>query len=419
VATEQVVTVRTNPTNEGIGMKRMKRLGVIVTLGALSTGLLGLTATGAQAATSYSNGFETDTSGWNNNGGTIVREATGYDNGGYADDIASASGGFHARLKLSTSASCAPGLAGSACTGPFTQWGGYETVFPTGGYKTEAAIYLDTAFALDHADYRFDWDSAINNSSGTFLQDYVFNAGTTATGFIIGTSTNAGRGSTFPANPCPSPSTAPNACRVPVAITTSGWYTFQHTFTEVGGFLDVQFRILDASGVLVPGADWTIKTGHAMANVGGHRYGWFVNQEIQDLAIDNTLLRGLALSADLSASKTDTPDPAHVGQPLTYTIPVTNNGPDSATGVTLTDALPKNTGNGSVTTTKGTCTISKKMVVACSLGTLASGETATVTITIKPTKKGTITNTVSVSATSPTDPNMANNTATQSTTVLP
>jgi uncharacterized repeat protein (TIGR01451 family) len=125
-----------------------------------------------------------------------------------------------------------------------------------------------------------------------------------------------------------------------------------------------------------------------------------------------------APSADLSVTKTDSPDPAHVGQKLTYTIPVTNNGPDSAAGISLTDTLPKTTGFGSVSTTQGTCTRTKKGVT-CNLGTLASGATATVTIVVKPTQKGTITNTVTVAATSPSDPNTANNTAIQGTVVKP
>jgi uncharacterized repeat protein (TIGR01451 family) len=127
-----------------------------------------------------------------------------------------------------------------------------------------------------------------------------------------------------------------------------------------------------------------------------------------------------APSADLSVSKTSSPDPVHVGKKLTYTIPVTNNGPDSATSVSLTDSLPKNAGFGSATTTQGTCILKpQKRQVVCSLGNLASGGTATVTIVVKPTVKGTITNTVSVTATSPTDPNTANNTASTTTTVLP
>jgi uncharacterized repeat protein (TIGR01451 family) len=126
------------------------------------------------------------------------------------------------------------------------------------------------------------------------------------------------------------------------------------------------------------------------------------------------------IAADLSVSKTDSPDPVHIGQKLTYTVVVTNNGPDAATGVSLIDNLPKNAGFGSATSTQGTCTVKPaKAQVTCSLGTLASGRTATVTIVVKPTKKGTITNTATVSSTSPADPNTLNNTVRQDTVVLP
>jgi uncharacterized repeat protein (TIGR01451 family) len=122
--------------------------------------------------------------------------------------------------------------------------------------------------------------------------------------------------------------------------------------------------------------------------------------------------------ADLSVTKTDSPDPAHVGQKLTYTVVVTNSGPALATAVTLTDTLPKTTGFGTVSTTQGTCTRTKTGVT-CNLGDLASGATATVTIVVKPTQKGLITNTVTVADTSPTDPDTANNTAIDTTTVKP
>ncbi|GGN80237.1 hypothetical protein GCM10011579_065620 [Streptomyces albiflavescens] len=45
-------------------------------------------------------------------------------------------------------------------------------------------------------------------------------------------------------------------------------------------------------------------------------------------------------SVDLSVRKTDTPDPVAAGQNLTYTIRQTNNGPDTADGVQLTDLVP-------------------------------------------------------------------------------
>jgi len=122
--------------------------------------------------------------------------------------------------------------------------------------------------------------------------------------------------------------------------------------------------------------------------------------------------------ADLALTKTDSPDPAHVGQELTYTLTVKNNGPQTATGVTVTDQLPKATGFGSAGASQGTCTRSKETVV-CSLGNLAAAKTATVTILVKPTAKGTITNTASVSSSSPPDPASANNTASATTTVEP
>jgi uncharacterized repeat protein (TIGR01451 family) len=124
--------------------------------------------------------------------------------------------------------------------------------------------------------------------------------------------------------------------------------------------------------------------------------------------------------ADLSVTKTASPEPVHIGQKLTYTIVVTNNGPDTANGVSLVDNLPKNAGFGSATTTQGTCTLKPaKAQVTCSLGTLANGGTATVRIVVKPTKKGTITNRVDVASTSPADPNTVNNTFRLDTVVIP
>jgi uncharacterized repeat protein (TIGR01451 family) len=123
-------------------------------------------------------------------------------------------------------------------------------------------------------------------------------------------------------------------------------------------------------------------------------------------------------AADLSVSKTDNPDPVHVGQPLVYTITVTNHGPSAATGVVVTDALPRNAGFGSASTTKGSCTVQRRTVV-CTIGDMAAGETVTILIEVKPTRKGTITNTVEVSAQSPADPDSTNNRDSEDTTVFP
>ena len=123
--------------------------------------------------------------------------------------------------------------------------------------------------------------------------------------------------------------------------------------------------------------------------------------------------------ADLSVVKTG-PATGHVGQQMTYIIAATNNGPATATGVTVTDTLPKNTGFGSATSTQGSCTPRPhSQIVDCNIGTMASGATVTVTLLVKPTQKGSYTNTATVKATSPSDPNSANNTSSVTTTVTP
>ena len=122
-----------------------------------------------------------------------------------------------------------------------------------------------------------------------------------------------------------------------------------------------------------------------------------------------------AASADLALTKTDSPDPVTAGSNLTYTISVTNSGPDGATGVTVTDTLPASVTFVSASASQGTgCT--GTATVTCALGSLASAAVATVTIVVTPTTAGTITNTASVSA-KEADPFTANNAATAVTTV--
>ena len=162
-----------------------------------------------------------------------------------------------------------------------------------------------------------------------------------------------------------------------------------------------------------------IAPGSALAGLRGQTFTSNVNGK-RDLSRGGTQYTiGCAPpAADLSVTKADSPDPVKAGQNLTYTITVRNNGPDAATGVTLTDQLPRNAGYGSTSTTQGSCSLKpEKLEVACSLGTMPSGGVVTVTIVVKPNKKGQITNTATVSGSSPADPNTANNTASAATTV--
>ena len=257
----------------------------------------------------YFNGFENNTNGWfdlsNGHYGHIARRPSGYMNsGGYANGINSAAGHWHARLHGDPCFT----PPNQDCAGPNTNWGGYSSTFPSGGYLTQVDIYLDVSWAAGHNDVRFDWSSAINNTDGTFRRDFVFNVSTQEPGdpgpsphFIIQTSTNAFRGGANPHFPCPNPATPPqNTCRPPVVITTSGWYTFRHTFHDDGsGFLAVDFDIFPL-GSNVPVMHQTIDSNpyDPMSMVGGNRYGWFANEEIPDLAIDNSLRTGLCHRGD-------------------------------------------------------------------------------------------------------------------------
>lgn len=121
--------------------------------------------------------------------------------------------------------------------------------------------------------------------------------------------------------------------------------------------------------------------------------------------------------ADVAVAMTDSPDPVRFRSTLTYSIVVSNGGPDAATGVTLTDALPTQVRFVSVTTTAGTCTTGPRRTVTCSLGTVASGATVTVTITTTASQPGTATNTASVTSTS-TDPVTTNNSDTETTRII-
>lgn len=121
-----------------------------------------------------------------------------------------------------------------------------------------------------------------------------------------------------------------------------------------------------------------------------------------------------AALVDIVVNQSDSPDPIAAGGLLTYTIAVTNNGPDDATGVVLTDTIPASTTFVSSSTTKGSC--SGNPSITCNIGALANGETATVTIRVIPNTTGTITNTASTTRNEP-DSNSANNADTDITTV--
>jgi uncharacterized repeat protein (TIGR01451 family) len=141
-------------------------------------------------------------------------------------------------------------------------------------------------------------------------------------------------------------------------------------------------------------------------------------------ATDTTTLSPIA---DLAITKTDGKATVNPGEPITYTVRVTNNGPSTVTGATVADTVPAaiigvtwnctiSTGTGSCGTTNGSGNTLNTTV------NLNSGATATYTITSNSNTAANpsiITNTATVTAPSGvTDPTSSNNSSTD-TTIVP
>ncbi|RMF46400.1 MAG: DUF11 domain-containing protein, partial [Anaerolineae bacterium] len=112
-------------------------------------------------------------------------------------------------------------------------------------------------------------------------------------------------------------------------------------------------------------------------------------------------------TADLTLGIQAAPDPARYNQPLTYTLTITNAGPLSASGLTLTDTLPGAAVFGSAAASQGSC-VQAGGALTCTLGSLSSGAAATVSVVVTPTGSSALTSTAGVSA-STFDPNLSDN----------
>jgi uncharacterized repeat protein (TIGR01451 family) len=90
-------------------------------------------------------------------------------------------------------------------------------------------------------------------------------------------------------------------------------------------------------------------------------------------------------TADLAISNPTISGDPYVGNTATYTMQVTNNGPDP-TEATVTDQLGDSEELTSAAASQGSCT--QTAPATCSLGTLSPSATASITITVKYTKSG-------------------------------
>ena len=150
-------------------------------------------------------------------------------------------------------------------------------------------IYLDTAFVTQYfastdgsaVTPEFDWDVALNDNSGSYLQDFIASA-CFATGSPDGFT--IGFGSSSPAG-CPA---------TPATVTKSGWYDFKTIFRDEGGDGVVEWQVVQDSTNTVVATDAAPITGPSgstplpVSSLGGPSYIWFPTEDVQGLPLDNT-----------------------------------------------------------------------------------------------------------------------------------
>ncbi len=108
--------------------------------------------------------------------------------------------------------------------------------------------------------------------------------------------------------------------------------------------------------------------------------------------------------ANLQAQKSASAATTEIGDEILYTITVTNQGPDEAVEVRLTESIGSNQRLVSVVPSAGECAGSENSIL-CALGSLSAGASATVVVTARAMVSGTASNNaVATSNTMETDP---------------
>jgi uncharacterized repeat protein (TIGR01451 family) len=122
-----------------------------------------------------------------------------------------------------------------------------------------------------------------------------------------------------------------------------------------------------------------------------------------------------SVAANLAVTGSVGPTFPSVGNDVVYTLQVTNNGPASASNVNMTDVFAGTAVYASASPSQGSCSRTGT-TVSCSLGTLASGASTTIVVTVTPINTTTMSNTASVTSGAP-DPVSSNNQLVSSTPI--
>jgi autotransporter-associated beta strand protein len=238
-----------------------------------------LEKTGQLALVSYFNGFENVNGTWSNNSSTFAGSINSYVLGSSAtvpgnavqvvNPAFASSNSAYGKLTPTayTLAVSGGGFPTTANVGPATHFNGDSASFGT-GFTTQADIYLNPAWTGDTNGIGFDYSSAVSNSSGGYLRDFILHCYSVAGTLYVSADNN----SDYTPDPKYLTEDANN-----LAITTAGWYTVQDTFYNNAGTLAVAIKLF-SSGSTTPVFEQTLSdTNDAISGVGGNNYAWFVN----------------------------------------------------------------------------------------------------------------------------------------------
>ena len=135
--------------------------------------------------------------------------------------------------------------------------------------------------------------------------------------------------------------------------------------------------------------------------------------------LNNTVVTtsNITPSADVAVTASSQPPTILLGQGVTFTFDVVNEGPSDSSGIVLTTVIPTGVSVGSVLTNMGTVTTAGQEVIL-TIPTLASGALATLSVTGSTTITGLLVATAAITSTSQ-DPFAGNDSATATADVIP
>lgn len=189
---------------------------------------------------------------------------------------------------------------------------------------------------------------------------------------------------------------------IPSGLIYNSYIASQGTYNSITGIWDI--------GTILDGANATLQLyvtpTSSLAGTNVTNIATKTAQNEYDPTIPDTANVTVHVPiADVQLIKTTSNASPNVGQKFNYTINVTNNGPDTATGVIVTDVIPSGLTYNSYTASSGTTYNS--ITGIWNIGTLNNGNTAVLNLFVTPTASAansTITNTATKTAQNEYDP---------------